>query len=258
MPERKLKLVLSYDGSDFHGWQEQPKVRTVQGALQDALAQMTGVRPCTRGASRTDAGVHAEGQVVTFKTESSIEAHAFRRGLSALLRPDVVVVEAEEVPDDFDAQRSARGKHYRYRVLVSPQPSPTRRRLTWHVPQALDLEAMRRAAQDLVGTHDFAAFRSADCAQKTTVRSVTRLDLSPDADELRFDVEGTAFLMNMVRILVGTLVDVGRGKIPAEQIAGIRDGLDRRKAGRTAPPHGLTLVRVFYEPPLALRDELLC
>lgn len=247
MPEpRKVKLVLAYDGADFHGWQAQPGLRTVQGALEEALREMIGERPCTRGASRTDAGVHAEGQVATFRTTSTIPPHGFQRGLSGLLRPDVVVVSAEEVPDDFDAQRSARGKHYRYRVLSSRQPSPTLRRSTWWVAGPLDLDAMRRAATSLVGTFDFAAFRSSDCAQKTTVRTVSRLDVTPDGDEIRFDVEGTAFLMNMVRILVGTLVDVARGRIAADDVPAIRDGLDRRKAGRTAPPHGLTLVRVFY------------
>lgn len=243
---RNVKLVLAYDGGGFHGWQEQPGLRTVQGALQDALAEMTAVRPCTRGASRTDAGVHAAGQVVTFRTDARIPCAGFAKGLSSLLRPEIVVVSAEDVPDDFDARRSARGKHYRYRTLAAPRPDPLRRHVTWWVEPPLDLAAMREAAAHLVGTHDFAAFRSSDCAQKKTVRTVARLDVTPDVDEVRFDVEGTTFLMNMVRILVGTLVDVGRGKIRAADVPAIRDGRDRRKAGRTAPPEGLTLMEVFY------------
>jgi tRNA pseudouridine38-40 synthase len=243
---RKIRLVLAYDGTDFHGWQAQPGLRTVQGALEAALLEMTGTKTCTRGASRTDAGVHAEGQVVTFRTESPIPCHGFQRGLSGLLRPDVVVVSAEEVPGEFDARASARGKHYRYRVLSSRQPSPILRRTSWWVAPPLDVGAMRSAARDLVGTHDFSSFRSSDGSQRTTVRTVTRLDLQTEGDLVHFEVEGTAFLMNMVRILVGTLVEVGRGRIPASEVAGIRDAHDRRRAGRTAPPQGLTLVRVFY------------
>lgn len=221
----------------------------MQGVLQDAIAKLTGVRPAARGASRTDAGVHALGQVVTFRTDATIPPEGLRRGLSALLRPDVVVMACREVSDAFDARRS-KGKHYRYRVLAAPSPNPLRRRDTWWVAAPLDRAAMGQAAALLVGTHDFSAFRSSSCSQKNPVRTVTRLDLVPTGfpihDEIHFEVEGTAFLMNMVRILVGTLVDVGRGKIRAADIPAILAGRDRHRAGKTAPPEGLTLMRVFY------------
>jgi tRNA pseudouridine38-40 synthase len=244
---RNVELVLAYDGGGFHGWQEQPGgLRTVQGVLQDAIEKLTGVRACTRGASRTDAGVHAQGQVAAFRTDATIPAEGLRRGLSALLRPDVVVLSCRDAPQDFDPRRDAKGKHYRYRVLATPTPDPLRRRDTWWVAAPLDAPAMQSAAAALVGTHDFSAFRSSSCAQKNPVRTVTRLDLVRHGDEIRFEVEGTAFLMNMVRILVGTLVDVGAGRIPAALVPTILADRDRRHAGRTAPAQGLTLMRVFY------------
>lgn len=244
---RHLRFLIEYDGTAFHGWQVQPAVRTVQGELEGAAREMTGEIIRVRGASRTDAGVHALGQVGHFHTESTINADQFAKGLTALTGDDVAVREVVEVPEAFSARHDARGKTYRYLLWNHRTPSPLKRRTSWHLRGELDLEAIARAAEHLVGRQDFAAFRAASCDQPTTVREMKWVEAKRRPDDLiEFVVEGTAFLQHMVRIMVGTLVQVGQGKLEPDEVARIRDSLDRRRAGQTAPAKGLCLVAVHY------------
>jgi tRNA pseudouridine38-40 synthase len=243
---RNLRLVVEYDGTDFAGWQRQDGQRTVQGCLEEAVATMTGTPTFVRGAGRTDAGVHAFGQVANFRTKARIPLGGFLRGLNANLPPDIAVRDVTEVDAAFDARFAARGKLYRYQVYNHLVRSPLHGRTSWHIRAPLDLPAMRDAATVFIGEHDFAAFRAADCERKTTVRILRRLDVEDDGPLIRFDVEGTAFLKNMVRILVGTLVAVGRGKLTRADLVRIQAARDRTQAGMTAPARGLTLVYVNY------------
>jgi tRNA pseudouridine38-40 synthase len=243
---RNLRLVLEYDGTDFGGWQRQANARSVQGDVEEALAQMTGGPVTLRGAGRTDAGVHARAQVASFTTEVAIPTDGFRRGLNANLPADVAIVAVDEVAESFDARRSARGKHYCYRLYTRESRSPLACRFSWHVWRPLDLAAMQAAASALLGEHDFSAFRAADCERKNPVRILRRADVTRDGDEVRMDFEATAFLKNMVRILAGTLVEVGQGRRDPREMPWLLEGRDRTQAGRTAPPHGLTLEAVSY------------
>jgi tRNA pseudouridine38-40 synthase len=243
---RNLRVVIEYDGTGFAGWQRQADQRTVQGCLEDAIREMTGETVPVRGAGRTDAGVHAAGQVASFPLAARIPVHGLLRGLNAILPPDVALLEVADAAPDFDARFSARGKVYRYEVWNHLVRSPLRARTSWHVRGALDMTAIREAAAALVGEHDFRAFRAADCERRTTRRIVRRLDVDRQGALLAFEIEATAFLKNMVRILVGTLVDIGRGRIPADAVARMLETGDRAAGGVTAPPEGLTLLRVIY------------
>lgn len=241
-----FRLVIEYDGTDFSGWQVQPGRRTVQGVLEDALAVILKGPVRLQGAGRTDAGVHALGQAASFESDFPITPERLRKGLSALARPDIAVVEAAEAPSGFNARFDAVGKHYRYAVLNRPSPSPLRLKTRWFVHRKLDLDLMGGAADLLVGEHDFKGFRAQDCERETTVRRLSQVSVTAHGDEILIDVKGDAFLKNMVRIIAGTLVDVGLGR---RTIQSVRDALmqgERTFAGRTAPAPGLTLVRVFY------------
>jgi tRNA pseudouridine38-40 synthase len=249
---RHIRLVVEYDGTALCGWQRQANGPTVQGHLEAALGQLLAHEVAVVGASRTDAGVHARGQVASFRTERAIPLHGIRRGLNSLLPPVIAVADAAEVPDDFHARFSATGKHYRYLVLTRGERSPRWRDRAWHHPGALDVAAMRQAAAALVGEHDFAAFRAAGCTAKSTVRRIDDIAIGAEAEAgnswlVAFDVRGNAFLRNMVRIVVGTLVEVGAGRRPVEQVAEILASRDRTRAGITAPPQGLELMSVRYE-----------
>jgi len=243
---RRLKIVVEYDGTDFAGWQRQANGPSVQAAIEDALAQMTGAETIVRGAGRTDAGVHALGQVAHFETAAEIPLVGFRRGLNALLPRAIAIVALDEAAPDFDARRSARGKLYRYAIWNADSRAPLRDRFVWHRPRPLDAARMQDAARPLAGRHDFAAFRAADCERKTTVRTLSRVDVARDGDLVTIDVEGDAFLKNMVRIIAGTLVYAGYGKLGAREVEAALQAGDRRLVGPTAPPQGLTLVRVDY------------
>ncbi|MDD5307832.1 MAG: tRNA pseudouridine(38-40) synthase TruA [Deltaproteobacteria bacterium] len=241
------RLTIEYDGSRFSGWQVQPDCRTVQGELKKALATVMREPVDLQGAARTDAGVHALGQVASFEAQALPDPERLARSVSALAGPDVAVTEAALAPDGFNARFDATGKRYCYAVLSRPTPSPLFARTSWFVPRPLDLGAMRAAARVLVGTHDFAGFRSSDCGRKTTERTMARVEISEHERGLvTIDVEGTAFLKNMVRIMAGTLVAVGHGRFPPDVTARLLETKDRTKAGPTAPPHGLTLVEVLY------------
>ncbi len=219
----------------------------MQGVLEEALSTMLREEVNVRGASRTDAGVHAIGQVAGFESEKDVELAQLVRGLSALCRPDVAVVHAKVMPDGFNARFDSTGKHYRYRVLNRRAPSALNGNTAWHVPQDLDLDRMRAAAGDLVGTHDFAGFRSAGCERETTERTLSEVIVHREEDGvITITVKGTAFLKYMVRIIAGTLVGIGLGKLPADTVGRVFKTGDRQIAGQTAPAHGLTLVEVFY------------
>jgi tRNA pseudouridine38-40 synthase len=243
---RRIRIVVEYEGTDFVGWQRQANGPSVQAALEEALARMTGERRVVHGAGRTDAGVHALGQVAAFDLERDLPVARLLRGLNALLPPSVAVVRAEEAPPDFDPRRHALGKLYRYRIWNAEARSPLERRTSWHVRRPLDDAAMARAAACLVGEHDFSAFRAADCERKNPVRRIDRLAVVRAGALVTVEVEATAFLKNMVRILVGSLYEVGRGAAPAAWIAEVLASRDRTRAGPTAPPQGLLLVEVRY------------
>lgn len=243
---RNVRLVVQYDGTQYAGFQSQPDRPTVQGQLQAALSRLLGQRTRIAGASRTDAGVHALGQVVSFTTENVIPMERLVNALNALLPSDIVCAAADEVPDDFHSQFAARRKQYSYRILNRALPSPFLGRYAWHVRQPLDVGAMLEAGQHLVGEHDFAAFCAAHGSAKTSVREVYALDVCREGDVVEMLVAGNGFLYMMVRIIAGTLVEVGQGKLPPARMAEILVSRDRTQAGRTAPPHGLTLVRVDY------------
>jgi len=242
----RYKLTIEYDGAPFCGWQLQDNGPSVQGALETAVKAICGEAVRVNGAGRTDAGVHADGQVATFDLQVNIPPHGLLRGLNSALPPDVALVDVAEAPSDFDARFSARGKVYRYTVWSHFVRSPLRARRAWHVREPLDVEAIRAAAAALVGDHDFRAFRASDCDRRTTRRVVRGIDVDRQGAVLTIDVEATAFLKNMVRILVGTLIDVGRGRLPPDAVGRMLATGDRTIGGMTAPPQGLTLLRVIY------------
>jgi tRNA pseudouridine38-40 synthase len=245
---RHIRLVVEYDGTSLCGWQRQANGPTVQGHLEEALKKLLQHEVTVTGASRTDAGVHARGQVASFRTERTIPLHGIRRGLNSLLPAQIAIRDAAEVPDDFHPRFSATGKHYRYTILTRPDRSPRWRDRAWHHPDPLSIDAMAAGAAPLIGEHDFAAFRAAGCTAATTVRRIDAIELSvPDPELLAIDVRGNAFLRNMVRILVGTLAEVGTGRRPPGQVAEILASRDRTRAGITAPAHGLELVEVRYD-----------
>jgi tRNA pseudouridine38-40 synthase len=245
-PARTLRLVIEYDGTDFSGWQRQIGQRTVQACLEEALQAMTGQFQRVTGAGRTDAGVHAEGQVASVKVHSRIPTGGFLRGLNSQLPPDMAVRELSDADPAFDARRSARGKTYRYQIWNHVTRSPMQRRASWHHRAPLDAHLMREAAAAFVGEHDFRAFRASDCDRKNTVRLIRAFEVERRGALIRCEVEGTAFLKNMVRIMVGTLVQAGHGELDAAGVRRLLEAGDRTQSGVTAPAHGLTLVRVTY------------
>ena len=245
----QLRLVVEYEGTRFLGWQLQPAGPTVQGELERALgvALRTPVR--VRGAGRTDAGVHARGQVaVAGVSDRDVDLRRLLRSVNALLPDDIAVRDLALVDDAFDPRRHARSRVYEYRILNAPAPSPFWRLWAWHVARPLDVAAMDAATRLLVGEHDFAAFRAADAKEtlRTTVRRVLESRIAQEGPLLLYRVEATAFLKHMVRNVVGTLVEVGLGERPPDAIADLIASRDRTRAGATAPPHGLTLVAVRY------------
>lgn len=262
-PQRKrnFRLVLEYDGSGYHGWQRQSGVLTIQEVIESQLAIMLGEPIRARGSGRTDAGVHARAQNVNFHARTRLDAGQIQRGLNSLLPPDIVVLGAREVADSFHARFSAVSKTYEYWILNRPVGSALERRRAWHIRQPLQLAAMEDGLKLLVGHHDFRAFMAAGSSVRSTERTLLeatlhRLDL--ERLVLRFVADG--FLRHMVRNLVGTLVEVGRGKISPGGLSEILVGRDRRRAGMTAPAHGLYLTAVSYEgdgdaPPRGREEE---
>lgn len=247
---RWLKLTLAYDGTEFSGWQRQPGRRTVQGTLEAAWRAVTGESVDSTASGRTDAGVHALGQTVGIATEARLDNATLVRALTANLPEDVVVRSVENAPDSFDATADAVSKRYRYSIHCGRLPDLFRRRYVWHIPRPLEVAAMHRAAQSLVGTHDFASFQAAGSPRESTVRTICELSVQDRAGEwgeqVTIEVEGDGFLYKMVRNIVGTLVEVGRGKRSETSLEEVLRARDRAAAGQTAPPHGLILVAVEY------------
>lgn len=243
----RIKLVIEYDGTDYGGWQVQANAPTVQCEIEYALKKLAGRPVALIGAGRTDAGVHARGQAAHFDMESSIPPHKFSFVLNTMLPPDIRIRASEEVSPDFHARFGAKGKEYIYHIYNAPHASAIDRRTTMHVPAALDTDKMRAAAAHIVGTHDFACFCAAGSVAKTTVRTVYAIDITQSGPYINISVQGNGFLYNMVRIIAGTLMEAGKGKLPPEQLPDIIARGDRRLAGMTAEPQGLVLERVFYE-----------
>ncbi len=243
---RRFKMVLEYEGTAYHGWQVQPGLATIQGLVQDVLARIVGSPVHVTGAGRTDAGVHALGQVASFAAAVRLDPLVLRKALNANLPRDIVVCGVEEAPHDFDARRSARSKTYRYTLLRRDYPSAWLARHSLYVPFSLDMEALVEATRVVIGTHDFSAFRAGTCAAATPVRTVLDASWRAAEDLLHFEITANAFLQHMVRILVGTFLEVGQGKRLPSDIGKILASRDRRRAGKTAAPHGLCLVEVHY------------
>jgi tRNA pseudouridine38-40 synthase len=245
---RNIKLTVSYDGTDFNGWQTQPGRRTVQETLEQAIAALTGeARVRVNASGRTDAGVHALGQVVNFYSDTRHPPDVLVRALNAHLPPDVVVQEAADVPQAFDANHDAKRKLYRYVIHDGPVPDLFLRRYYCQSRHPLDAAAMRRAAEPLKGRHDFHSFETDWPNRMSSVRTITQLTINRFGNWIWIEVEADGFLYNMVRAIAGTLINVGRGYWPEERVAEILSAADRVQAGPTAPARGLFLVRVHYD-----------
>lgn len=244
---RRIRLTVEYDGTDYAGWQRQENALAVQEVVERALARLTGEKAALTGASRTDAGVHALGQTAHFDTMSRIPAEKFSYALNTLLPGDVRISDSREVSPDFHARFSARGKRYRYQIDSAPHAGALTRKTHWHVIYPLDLALMREEAQTLLGRHDFRAFAASGSTVKDAVREIHRAEILQCGREFVFWVEGTGFLYNMVRILAGTLVGVGSGKMAPGAFARALQTGDRLCLGVTAPAHGLTLMQVYYD-----------
>ncbi len=244
-----IKLVVEYDGSGFYGWQKQGELRTVQTELGRVLSIVlrTPIYPL-HAAGRTDSGVHARGQVVTFKVQEVPDLWRLAQSVSHLLKGELAVLSAEVVDDSFHPGKSATHKQYTYSILNRPSPAVLDARRVWHVHRRLDIPLMQRCAQEVIGEHDFSTFRDSECCARSPIKTIYESELILEGDMLRYRVVGSGFLKQMVRNIVGTLVDIGRGTIAVQSIAEILPLKDRRKAGVTAPPHGLSLDWVSYDP----------
>ncbi len=251
---RNIKLTLAYDGSEFAGFQVQPAVRTVQGELMQALATILAEKTRVIGAGRTDAGVHARGQVVSFKTRARIPIDRIPAALNSVLPRDMAVWQAEEVSLDFHARYDATYKIYRYLISLDPTPSPFMRHYSWRLPLKLNLEVMQQAAHELMGQHDFSAFCAAGSAVRDKVRTVQCLQVVAERDLVLIDAVADGFLYKMLRSIVGTLVEVGRGALTPEEVREILARGDRSRVGPTAPPQGLNLWQVGYNHAVAAHD----
>jgi len=243
---RRVLLVVQYDGTDYFGFQRQPGLPTIQSELERALSQLLGEETRITGAGRTDAGVHALGQTVTFESQSPIPTGRIVMALNALLPDEISAVEARVVPDEFHPRYHAVGKLYGYRILNRRLPSPFIGRYAWHFQPALDIGIMREAAHVLLGEHDFEAFSSSGSSVVDTVRTLRRLDIEPEGDLIEIHTEASGFLYMMVRRIVGTLTDVGRGLISLDEVGEILRSLDRTRVKTIAPPQGLSLIKVTY------------
>jgi tRNA pseudouridine38-40 synthase len=240
-----VRLTLAYDGSGFRGWAKNAGQRTVEGVLSDALGRVLGEAPKLSVAGRTDAGVHARGQVASFVAHDDVHLERLQRSINGMLAPEVVALEVRRAPEGFDARFSASAREYRYRIDVGPWPDPFESRFVWHRPGELEVGLMRQAARPLLGEHDFASF----CRRPPsggTIRRLERLSLARRGERIEISARANAFLHQMVRALVGTLVRVGSGRLAPEDVGSILLGRDRSRTPNMAPAHGLTLQRVVY------------
>jgi len=246
MARRNIKLTIAYNGSDYHGWQIQPGFETVQGIVTEAMSGLVGHKVHVCGASRTDAGVSALGQVALVDLESPIPTENLARAITDRLPRDIVVSQATEIPCDADIIRDVKSKLYRYTIFTGPIRPVLDIRNCWHIPRDLDVGAMARAAALLVGKKDFKSFASAGDKRNSSVRTIFRCEVTSENEWVCVEVEGDGFLYNMVRNIVGTLVEIGVGRCPVEKISEILEASDRTAAGPIAPPQGLCLMWVRY------------
>lgn len=243
---KRIKLTIAYDGTNYCGWQIQPNGITIEEVLNKALSKMTGEDIIVIGASRTDSGVHAMGNVAVFDTETTIPPEKIAVALNQRLPEDIVITQSEEVPLDFHPRYCDCSKTYEYHIINTRIPIPTKRLTNYFVSYVLDIAKMRQAASYLVGEHDFVSFCNVRTDVENTVRTITALDILTNADEITIRITGNGFLYNMVRIIVGTLIRVGRGFYEPEKVKEILEAKDRKAAGVTAPPHGLMLMEIKY------------
>ena len=243
---KRIKLTIAYDGTNYCGWQIQPNGITVEEVLNKALKKLTSEDILVIGASRTDSGVHALGNVAVFDTETTIPADRIAMALNQRLPEDIVITKSEEVPLDFHPRYCNCSKTYEYHIINTRIPDPTRRLTNYFVSYELNPDNMRKAASYLVGEHDFVSFCNVRTDVENTVRTITALDILQDGDEIIIRITGNGFLYNMVRIIVGTLIRVGRGFYEPEKVKEILEAKDRKAAGVTAPAHGLMLVEIRY------------
>jgi tRNA pseudouridine38-40 synthase len=255
MNSRQICLTIEYDGSAYHGWQHQDNALSIQQVIEEAIRRITGETVRLRASGRTDAGVHALGQVASFPTTAKLPADAFRRALNSTLPADIRVTGSREADPQFHPQYDARRKTYRYLVLNRRDGSAVLRDRVWHVAPPLDESVLAESAACLAGEHDFGAFRSSSCTARNPVRNLSRVEVVRRGDLIEFEFTGNGFLKNMVRNMVGTLVDIGLAIFPSGSMPDILTSRDRRKAGRCAPPHGLYLVSVEYMAPEAPAQE---
>lgn len=243
---KRIKLTVAYDGTNYCGWQVQPNGETVEGVLNRSLSELTGEDIRVTGASRTDAGVHAEGNVAVFDTRTGIPPEKFSYALNCRLPEDITVIDSREVPPDWHPRYQDTVKTYEYHILNREMPDPIRRFTAFHVSYPLDPEKMRKAAEYLKGEHDFKSFCSVHTDVKDTVRTIYGLDIEKENDMITIRISGDGFLYNMVRIIAGTLIRVGRGAYPPEKVREILEAKDRQKAAATAPAKGLVLKCIRY------------
>lgn len=241
-----IKLTIQYDGSNYYGWQRQKDRNSIQGEVEKAIKLVTGETVNLIGSGRTDRGVHAEGQVANFITKSSIPGDRFKYALNSKLPNDISIVESNIVNDDFHSRYDAIGKMYRYIIYNKEIRNPMYRNFVYHVPYKLNMDNMQSALEFFLGTHDFSAFMASNSSVKSTIRTINEIFLIKRNDLIFFSIEGNGFLYNMVRIIVGTLIEVGSGKIELKSIPYIIESGNRNKAGHTAPAQGLCLEKVYY------------
>ena len=244
---RNIKLTIEYDGKKFNGWQKQPDKLNIQGEIENAIKEITGEEVDLIGSGRTDAGVHAFGQVANFKTNSNLPIEKFAIAINSKLKKSIIVKQAEEVEERFHSRYNAKKKTYRYVINNSKQGTAIYRDLECHIPMNLNIQEMKKASKYFEGEHDFKAFKASGTSSKSSIRTIYKAEVIAEGDRIKIELTGNGFLYNMVRIISGTLVDVGLGKIKPEEIPCIIESGDRSKAGKTLPAHGLYLVEVKYE-----------
>ena len=244
---KRYKMIVAYDGTNYHGFARQPGATTIQGMLEKAISKITQEEILTLGAGRTDRGVHAMGQCVTFDSETKIPVNRLARAINSQLPPDIVVQSVEEVDQEFHPRFGAKRKTYRYKILNTPVPEPFNYRYAYHYPYPLDVEKMQEAANRMVGVHDFACFCASGSTVKDTVREIYSIEVKREGNLVWVDVCGNGFLYNMVRIIIGTLLYVNEGKLSADDVSAIIEGKDRTKAGPTAEAQGLMMLNIIYE-----------
>ena len=243
---RNIKLIIEYDGKGFNGWQKQPDRLNIQGEIEKAIEEITGEKVDLTASGRTDAGVHSLGQTANFKTDSKIPTEKFDKAINSRLKKSIVIKSAEEVDEKFHSRYSVKSKTYRYIINNSENGTAIYRGLEYHVPMKLDYEKMNEAIKYFIGEHDFKAFKASGTSSKSSVRKILDGSVRKEGERVIIEVTGTGFLYNMVRIISGTLLDVGLGKIKPEDIPSIIESKDRTKAGKTLPAHGLYLLQVNY------------